>query len=160
MQSTLDALDRRVASFMQRAGTTALRWALAVVFIWFGALKPLGISPAEGLVLATVDWLPPFSAETWLKVIGWWEVAIGVAFLIPATIRIAIALLFLQMVGTFMPLVVLPDVVFQAGKIPFGPTLEGQYIIKNLVIIAAALVVGGTVAIGPSRQDDQTKLRS
>jgi uncharacterized membrane protein YkgB len=58
---------------------------------------------------------------------------------------VAIALLFLQMVGTFMPLVVLPEVTFQAGKIPWGPTLEGQYIIKNLMIISAALVVGGTV---------------
>jgi uncharacterized membrane protein YkgB len=95
--------------------------------------------------LATVDWLPVFEGPVWLKLIGWWEVAIGMAFLFRRTIRIAIALLALQMVGTLMPLVVLPSVTFQAGHIPYGPTMEGQYIIKNLLIISAALVIGGTL---------------
>ena len=59
-------------------------------------------------------------------------------------IRVAIFLLFLQMPGTFLPLVLLPHTCFE--KIPWLPTLEGrQYIIKNLVLISAALVVGGTV---------------
>ena len=70
---------------------------------------------------------------------------IGVAFLFQKTIRVAIGLLFLQMAGTFMPLFILPEVTFQAGLIPYGPSMEGQYIIKNLMIISAALVVGGTV---------------
>ena len=78
-------------------------------------------------------------------IIGWWEVAIGITFLFRRTIRLAIALLALQMVGTFMPLILLPAVTFQAGLLPYGPTMEGQYIIKNLLIISAALVVGGTV---------------
>lgn len=71
--------------------------------------------------------------------------AIGVTFLFRSTIRIGIPLLAFQMVGTFMPLLLLPDVVFQAGHAPYAPSLEGQYIIKNLLIISAALVVGGTV---------------
>ena len=95
--------------------------------------------------IATVPWLPFFGAQTWVAIIGWWEVIIGVTFLFEKTTRIAIGLLALQMVGTFMPLVVLPEVAFQMGKIPYGPTMEGQYIIKNLMIISAALVVGGTV---------------
>ncbi|MDH3785993.1 MAG: hypothetical protein OEV00_11790, partial [Acidobacteriota bacterium] len=53
-------------------------------------------------------------------------------------------LLFLQMFGTFMPLVVLPEITFQSGKVPYGLTMEGQYIVKNLLIISAALVIGGT----------------
>lgn len=130
---------------MARWGIGALRATLGVVFIWFGLLKPLGLSPAEPLVLATVGWLPVLDPRAWLAVIGWWEVAIGVTFLFPGTLRVAIALLFLQMVGAFMPLVVLSDVTFQGGRVPYGPTMEGQYIIKNLVIIAAALAVGGTV---------------
>lgn len=130
---------------MRRWGTLAVRISFGVIFIWFGILKPLGISSAEPLVIATVSWLPVFSGETWVAIIGWWEVAIGIAFLFRSTIRIAIALLALQMVGTFLPLVLLPEVTFQAGYIPYGPTLEGQYIIKNLMIISAALVVGGTV---------------
>jgi uncharacterized membrane protein YkgB len=145
LPSWLDRLDRRIAGFMRTWGVVALRVSVAVVFIWFGALKPLGMSPAAGLVMATVAWLPLLSPAAWLAVIGWWEVTIGVTFLFRATLRIAIALLFLQMVGTFMPLVALPDVTFQAGRVPYAPTLEGQYIIKNLIIIAAALVIGGTV---------------
>jgi uncharacterized membrane protein YphA (DoxX/SURF4 family) len=130
---------------MRRWGVAALRVSLGIVFIWFGMLKPLGLSPAEPLVLATVRWLPILDPERWVVVIGWWEVAIGVGFLIPGATRFAIALLALQMVGTLMPLVVLPDVAFQMGRVPYGPTMEGQYIIKNLLIISAALVVGGTV---------------
>ena len=89
--------------------------------------------------------MPFFSPDAWLNVIGWWEVAIGVMFLFHKTIRVAIALLALQMVGTFMPLVIMPEVTFQAGRYPYAPTMEGQYIIKNLLIISAALVIGGTV---------------
>ena len=118
---------------------------MAIIFVWFGILKPFGVSPAEPLVLATVEWMPLLDARTWLAVIGWWEVAIGVTFLLPKTVRLAIALLAMQMVGTFLPLVILPEITFQEGRIPYGLTLEGQYIVKNLLIIASALVIGGTV---------------
>ncbi len=144
-----DRIDRWLSLRMARWGIVLLKSTLGIVFIWFGLLKPLGLSPAEPLVLATVAWMPLFGAQTWLAVIGWWEVLIGVTFLIPRTLRIAIALLFLQMVGAFMPLVILSEVTFQSGRVPFAPTMEGQYIIKNLVIIAAALVVGGTVRTRP-----------
>ncbi len=140
----LDRIDRAIAGVMQRWGVLALRLSLGIVFVWFGILKPLGLSPAEPLLKATVRWLPVFAPETWLLVIGWWEVAIGSTFFFQRTVRLAIALLFLQMVGTFMPLVLLPEVTFQEGRIPYGLTMEGQYILKNLLIIAAALVVGGT----------------
>ncbi|MCI0740038.1 MAG: YkgB family protein [Gemmataceae bacterium] len=145
MKFDFNAFDRRIAALMQRWGTTALQVSLAVIFIWFGILKPFGLSAAEPLVKPTVAWLPLFSPDTWLAVIGWWEVAIGVTFLFRKTVRLAIAMLALQMVGTFMPLVLLPDVTFQSRRIPYAPTMEGQYIIKNLLIISAALVVGGTV---------------
>ena len=145
MKIDFDHFDRSISNFMRRYGILALRGSLGVIFIWFGLLKPLGLSPAEPLVEATVRWLPLLRPEVWVSVIGWWEVAIGVAFLFRGTIRIAIALLALQMIGTFMPLVVLPGVTFQEGRIPYALTMEGQYIIKNLLIISAALVVGGTV---------------
>lgn len=133
---------------MDRWGVPALRYALAVIFILFGVLKPLGLSPAAPLVRETVAFLPLGTPDTWVAVIGWWEVAIGVCFLWRGTIRVAIALLAAQMVGTFMPLVLLPEATFQPGRYPWAPTMEGQYIIKNLLIIAAALVVGGTVRRG------------
>lgn len=142
---TFDQLDQRISQVMARWGTPAVRLSFGVIFIWFGILKPLGVSAAAPLVEATVPWLPLFGTATWVGIIGWWEVAIGVAFLFRRTTRVAIALLFLQMVGTFLPLVMLPEVTFQAGRLPWAPTLEGQYIIKNLMIISAALVVGGTL---------------
>lgn len=138
--------DEAIVRWMRRAGTPAMRIAIGIIFIWFGILKPLGISPASSLVMDTVVWLPLFQPEAWLAIIGYWEVAIGLSFLFQRTTRFAIALLMLQMVGTFMPLVCLPGVTFQEGGIPFAPTMEGQYIIKNLLIIAAAIAIGGTVS--------------
>ncbi|MBK8551126.1 MAG: hypothetical protein IPL53_08750 [Ignavibacteria bacterium] len=130
---------------MNRHGVKALQISLTIIFIWFGFLKILGISPAAQLVKATVTWMPFFNTDEWVKIIGGWEMLIGVCFLFKKTIRIAIALLAMQMVGTFMPLVLLPGITFQPGMIPYAPTIEGQYIIKNLLIISAALVIGGTV---------------
>ena len=130
---------------MQRAGEPALRISLFIIFFWFGILKPLGYSAAAPLVIRTVDWMPLLSPEQWLAVIGWWEVLIGICFLFRKTTRAAIALMFLQMTGTFMPLFILPDITFQPGGVPFLPTVEGQYIIKNLIILSAALIIGGNV---------------
>ena len=140
LKESVDRLDRRIAGGMRRHGPFLARVALAIVFIWFGILKPLGKSTANDLVTKTVVWVDP---GWFVPLLGWWEVAIGVCMLIRPLLRLAILLLFLQMPGTFLPLVLLPDVCFVS--VPFVPTLEGQYIIKNLVLIAAAIVVGGTV---------------
>ncbi len=140
MIEPLDRIDRRIAGFMDKYGRLFLRISLAIIFIWFGALKFLGISPAEELVRRTVYWFQP---EIFVPVLGWWEVAIGIGLLIRPLIRVSILLLFLQMPGTMLPLILLPDVCFT--QFPLGLTLEGQYIIKNLILISAALVVGGTV---------------
>jgi len=117
-----------------------IRLSLFIIFFWFGLLKPLGLSAAEQLVLDTVYWMPIFSANAWLSIIGWWEVVIGLCFLFEKTTKIALVLLLLQMTGTFMPLIILPDVTFQNSNF-FTPTLEGQYILKNILIIAAALII-------------------
>ncbi|PSQ81339.1 MAG: hypothetical protein BRD46_02390 [Bacteroidetes bacterium QS_8_68_15] len=135
-----EQIDRTISGVMRRYGVRVLRYTLAVVFIWFGLLKPLGLSPAEELVKRTVYFLP---ADVFFPILGWWEVAIGVALLFRPLVRLALFLLFAQMVGTFLPLVVLPEVCFT--HVPYALTTEGQYIVKNLVLIGAALVVGGTV---------------
>ncbi len=135
-----DKLDQRIANWMNRYGRILLRYSLAVVFIWFGLLKPLGISPAQQLVERTVYWFDP---GWFVPLLGWWEVLIGVCLLWRPLIRVALLLLFLQMPGTATPLLLLPDVCFT--EFPYGLTLEGQYIIKNLTLISAALVIGGTV---------------
>ncbi len=117
-----------------------LRVALAIIFIWFGALKVFAASPADDLVRRTVYW---FSPEVFLPVLGIWEIAIGICLLVPVLIRIGLLLLFFQLPGTFLPLLLLPEVCFV--RFPFSLTMEGQYIIKNLLIIGAALVVGGSM---------------
>ncbi|MDF7823270.1 hypothetical protein P4B35_04545 [Pontiellaceae bacterium B12227] len=142
---SIKELDHHILRRMQQLGEPAARFSLFVIFFWFGILKPLGVSAAGPLVIKTVDWMPLLSPQQWLAVIGWWEVLIGICFLFRKTTRLAILLLFLQMTGTFMPLFILPEITFQENGIPFLPTLEGQYIVKNIIIISAALVIGGNL---------------
>jgi uncharacterized membrane protein YkgB len=139
-----DALDHRITHWMARAGIPILRVALGIIFIWFGALKLVpGLSPAEDLVLATV---PIFPGHTFMRLLAVWEIAIGLGFLTGRALRLTILLLFLQMPGTLSPVFLLPERVFTV--LPYGLTLEGQYVVKNLVLISAALVIGATVRGG------------
>ena len=134
-------LDIFISNYMNTYGILLLRYSLAMIFIWFGLLKPLGISPAQELVENTVYWFD--DKATFVNFLGWWEVVIGFTMCVRPLIRISIFLLFLQIPGTFLPLVLLPEVCFT--DFPYGLTLEGQYIVKNLIIISSALVIGGTV---------------
>ena len=141
-------IDRYNIQSMHKYGSVFLRFSLALVFIWFGILKPLGLSPAQELVEKTVFW---FSPDWFFPLLGWWEVAIGIFLLFRPTLRLALLLLFLQIPGTFLPLLILPEVTFT--QFPYGLTLEGQYIIKNLILIAAAISVGGTVNLKDSPEE-------
>ena len=151
--TTLDALDHRIATWMTRHGVRLLRYAIGVVFLWFGALKLVpGLSPAEDLVRNTVYFVDP---DLFYPVLAVWEILIGLLLLFRPTVRGALFLLALQMPGTFLPFVVLPEVCFSRWPLAspldlFALTLEGQYIVKNVVLIAAGLVVGGTVRERPS----------
>ena len=139
-RSTLSRVDNLVAGFMERHGVTLLRLSLAVVFIWFGALKLIGRSPVAQLVAATVYWLPP---RIFVPVLGVWEVAIGLGLLFNLALRFTLFLFFLQMAGTFLVLLLRPERAF-AGS-PFFLTAEGEFVVKNLVLVSAGLVIGGTV---------------
>ena len=118
-----------------------VRIPIFIIFFWFGFLKIIDLSPAQQLVKDTVYWMPFLTAESWTYIIGAWEVLIAICFLFKRTTLIAMILLFLQMSGTFLPLIILPEITFQNSN-PFLPTLEGQYIIKNIIIITAALMIG------------------
>jgi len=130
------ALDERIILLLDEYSVSLLRYSLAVIFFWFGVLKPIGVSSATEIVSKTVYFLPP---ELFVPVLGVWEMLIGVCLLHERLLRASIALLLLQIAGTFLPLVLLPDVSFTT--FPLVPSLEGQYILKNLVLISGALVV-------------------
>ncbi len=139
-----DSLDRTITGWMARYGLRILRIGLGIVFFWFGVLKFFpGLSPAEELVRHTIYFVDP---NLFIPVLATWEALIGLGLIFGKYMRLTLLLLFLQMPGTALPLLILPDVVWT--HFPYAPTLEGQYIIKNLVLIGAGIVLGGTVRGG------------
>jgi len=136
----LNKIDKAITAWMKNHGIFYLRISLGIIFVWFGLLKPFGVSAANDLVANTVYWLRP---ELFVPFLGWWEVVIGICLLYRPLIRIGILLMAFQMAGTFLPLILLPDIVY--GNTPFALTLEGQYIVKNIVLISAAIVIGSIV---------------
>ena len=121
---SINDLDILITDFMSRWGITLLRYSIGIIYIWFGILKPFGLSPAQELVENTVYWFS--NPSDFVPILGWWEVIIGVTMCIKPLIRFSIFLLFIQMPGTFLPLVLLPEVCFT--NFPFGLTTEGQYL--------------------------------
>ncbi len=145
----LRPIDRRLTACMAEHGLTLLRMALGIVFLWFGALKLFpGASPAEQLAGRTIEALTMVlvPASVALPILAIWEVAIGVGLLAGRWMRVTLGLLFVQMLGTITPLVLFPAETWVT--FPLVPTLEGQYIIKNVVLVAAAIVLGATVRGG------------
>ena len=139
-----DVIDRKITYWMAKYGLRLMRIGLGAIFLWFGALKLVpGLSPAEELVRNTTYFVNP---DWFIPVLALWEMAIGIGLIFGIFMRLTLLLLFLQMPGTALPLVILPEVVWT--QFPFGLTLEGQYIIKNLVLITAGIVLGGTVRGG------------
>jgi uncharacterized membrane protein YkgB len=135
----LEAFDLRFISLLRRYHLWIARIALFIVFFWFGILKVLGFSPASPLAAALTErtiGLQYFGGMFLaLSVV---ECLIGVLFLFPKAIRIVLPLLIIHMILVCSPLLLLPDLVWSA---PFVPTLEGQYIIKNAVIVALAIAI-------------------
>jgi uncharacterized membrane protein YkgB len=148
-RTQFDRIDRRVTDFLARWGVRVVRLSLGLVFVWFGALKFVpGLSPAEDLAARTITQLsggligPALS----LPLLATWECLIGVGLMTGRFLRATLLLMGLQMIGTLTPLVLFPTETFT--RFPYAPTLEGQYIIKNVVLLAAAMVVGATVRGG------------
>ena len=149
LRGPIDRLDVRITTTLARIGIPVLRVALGIVFLWFGVLKFFpSLSPAEMLAARTITLLS-FGAvqpSVSLPILAAWESIIGIGLIVNRGMRLILLLLAVHMVGTFTPLLLFPSETFTS--VPFVPTLEGQYIIKNLVLIAAAIVVGSTVRGG------------
>lgn len=128
----------RFSHKMEKHSVNILRVSLAIIYVWFGVLKILGMSPADELVEQTVYWFKP---EIFIPILGFCEVLIGVGLLIKQLIPYTIVLLLMHMAATFFPIFILKNICFDA--FPYCPTLAGQYIIKNLILISGTLVVAG-----------------
>jgi uncharacterized membrane protein YkgB len=144
-------LDHYITSWMAQNGVKLLRISLGIIFLWFGALKFIpGASPAQSLATRTIELLSfgLIQPEVSLVLLASWEVIIGLGLILGIFLRTTLLLLFLQMLGTLTPLVLFPAETFMQAPYGFNfpvPTLEGQYIIKNLVLIASGIVIGATV---------------
>lgn len=144
-----ERVDVDITKWMARYGVVLLRISLGIIFFWFGFLKFFpGMSPAEDLAVRTIsklsfDLIP---GNVSILILATWECLIGLGLLSGKFLRATLLLLLLQMVGAATPILIFPQEVFTA--IPYAPTLEGQYIIKNLVLVSAGLVIGATVRGG------------
>lgn len=142
------SFEEKLGSFSRSIFVTWARLSLFIIYFWFGILKILGFSPATQLVHnlfdVTINFMP---FDTFFILFSCFEVLIGILFLFPRLTNIAVPLVFLHIFTTTMPLVLLPGEIWTSFMVP---TLEGQYIIKNLLIIACALGVVGYQKKKPS----------
>lgn len=142
-------VDAAIIRWMARNGIRLLRVSLGIVFFWFGFLKFFpGLSPATELATKTIDMLTfgAVPSGVAINVLAVWESAIGLGLIFGVAMRVTLLLLFVQMLGTITPIFLFPELVFT--RIPYAPTLEGQYIIKNIVLVSAGIVIGATVRGG------------
>ena len=145
LQTWFDQVDRAITRWMASVGVLVLRISVGVVFFWFGALKLFpGLSPAEALITSSMPSFLPMSV--FIPFLAVWEMVIGLGYITGRFMRATILLMALQMVGTLSPAVLNPGAVWVS--FPFVLTLEGQYMVKNMVLLSAALVIGATVRGG------------
>ena len=157
LRADFDRIDTHITRWMARYGVLLLRVSLGVVFLWFGILKFFpGLSPAQELAIQTIDTLTMgrLSPGVSIIILASWESLIGVGLILGLFMRVTLLLLFVQMLGAITPLFLYPSQVFT--HIPYAPTLEGQYIIKNIVLISAGIVIGATVRGGRLVSDPES----
>lgn len=149
MKELSNSADKWITAWLARYGITLMRVALGIIFLWFGILKFFpDPGEAEALAARTVSLLSSgyVSPSVSLPVLAAWECAIGIGLILGKCLRVTLLLLFLQMMRTFLPLVLFPSETWK--HIPYAPSLAGHYIIKNFVLLGAGLVVGATVRGG------------
>lgn len=131
--------ERKITEIAQSISMPLARFSLFLVYFWFGALKIFSASPANSLVDALLQKTLPFlTFNQFIICFAIFEMVIGLLFLIPKAFKVAVSLFFLHMIATFLPLILLVDQTWQSF---LTPTLEGQYIIKNLVLIALVMTL-------------------
>lgn len=137
-------IEEKVCDYFRFKAVDLLRYSMAVIFLWYGLLKIVDESPANELVLHALQ----TDNHLFIVLIGIWETAIGILLFFKRFLRFGLILMFLHFPGTFLPLFMNPQACFTS--IPFGLTLEGQYIFKNLILISAALVLLSSLSLQKS----------
>ncbi len=147
-QNRSTKIDALVIAWMARNGYLLLRISIGIIFFWFGILKFFpNYSPAQDLAIKTIKIISfnLISDSVIINGLALWEVLIGIGLITGKYLKATLMLLFLQMAGTFTPIFFFPEEVFT--HIPYALTLEGQYIIKNLVLISGGIVLGGRLKV-------------
>lgn len=139
----LEKADTPLPAGTARISVALMRICLGVVFLWFGVLKFFPeMSPAQDIATRAIETVtfgllkPPLS----LPLLAMWECLIGLGLITNRFLRVTLLLLFVQMLGTFTPMILFPEETWV--QFPTVPTMEGQYILKNIVLISAGLVIG------------------
>lgn len=147
-QTGFEAIDRRVTHWLAEHGLTILRVSIGLIFVWFGFLKfwP-NLSAADQLATETIDRLSLgiVTGDVARVLLALLETTIGIGLVTGKFMRLTLLMLLGQMLGTVTPLFLFPSVTWSD---PLVPTLEGQYILKNIVLVSAALTIGATVRGG------------
>jgi uncharacterized membrane protein YkgB len=154
--NSLSRFETIIAQWLAAHSILFLRMAVGIIFFWFGVIKFFpDQSSAEDLAVRTIRKISfgKISAHNSLMILATWECIIGIGCIMHKFMRLTLTLLFLQMLGTVMPLFFFPGSTFKS--VPLVPTLEGQYILKNIVIIASAIVLLATVRGGKIISDPQ-----
>lgn len=152
---TFEKADIKITRWMAKHSLSLLRVSIGIIFFWFGVLKFFdGLSPAQDLAIKTIDVVTFGLLTPSIIILGLaiWETAIGIGLIFSLFMRETLLLLYLQMIGTFLPVLFFPSEVFNI--FPYSLTLEGQYIIKNLVLLSAGIVLGATVRGGKIIQEN------
>lgn len=151
MAVSIKTLDLKIIDWLRRWFLPLARLAIFVIYFYFGLLKLLGDSPATPLARALADkTIGASHFHAAYMVLAVFECVIGVLFLFPKLTRVVIPLLFIHMIIVCSPLFLVPNEAFVK---PFVPTLEGQYIIKNVAIIALAIgIAAQTPPLGKARR--------
>lgn len=140
---TIAVVLEKLRITIEKKGIAVLRIAVGIIFFWFGFLKFFGqLSAAEAIASKTISW-PTFDTlqpKVSMPILAALECLIGIGILTKKYMEYVIPVLYFQMAGTLLPLVIFPHETWEIA--PFVPTLEGQYILKNAVLIAAGIVLG------------------
>lgn len=147
-----DAIDERIIDAMHRWGILVLRIMVGIVFLWVSVLKLYGVSAVDDIVGSTYTFLPHGQFMVMLAIIG---IATGIGLLFNVAMRATLALLWIQMIGTLIAPILQPELFFHDNTFLLL-TLQGEFILKNIVIIGAGIVVGGNI-VQHTKEGDRIK---